>query len=352
MVVQKIAITNVPCISWEFEYMLCLISLWPNVYNILIGIILWSTWITIIPFQAMYISEISDNPVELMTSICDFASEISAFSRLFIAWSKRKVLLSLIIEMSEDWSKCKVKNTRETQVACFVGRLDFYIYCGAIVMFFPKLVIAYFTDIPENRQFLLKTSYPFVAYKSPIYEIIILLHFGQGMLMAISDVMPATLIVALVCHSGAQLNLLENQINQFITFTKNNDVTDRQMRLIIGEILTKHKKNINFTERIEKTLSIISLVQCLCNGVTIGCAGLVFVMENTSRISAAIANVIYESEWYHLNPKYVKILLLIILRGQIPFRLTAGGFFVLSAETFTLILKASGSYMSMLRATY
>lgn len=100
--------------------------------------------------------------------------------------------------MAEDWAKCKVKKTRETQVSCFVGRLDFYIYLGAIVMFFPKLIIAYITDIPENRQFLLKTSYPFEAYKSPIYEIIILLHFGQGMLMAISDVMPATLIVALV----------------------------------------------------------------------------------------------------------------------------------------------------------
>lgn len=71
---------------------------------------------------------------------------------------------------------------------------------------------------------------------------------------------------------------MENQINQFITITKANNVTDEKMHLIIGGILTKHKKNINFAQRIEKTLSIISLVQCLCNGVTIGCAGLVFVM--------------------------------------------------------------------------
>lgn len=53
--------------------------------------------------------------------------------------------------------------------------------------------------------------------------------------------------------------------------------------------------------------------------------------------SVAIAHVVYESNWYHLSPKYVKTLQLILLRGQIPFQLTAGGFFVLSAETFTLV---------------
>lgn len=106
--------------------------------------------------------------------------------------------MDLLIEMADDWRQSKVKSTRESRLSCFVARLDLYIYCGAIIMFFPKLLIAYFTDNPENREFLLKTSYPFDDYKSPIYETIIILHFVQGVLMTTADLMPQAFIVALV----------------------------------------------------------------------------------------------------------------------------------------------------------
>ncbi|KAK0072029.1 hypothetical protein PV326_000539, partial [Microctonus aethiopoides] len=274
---MNVVITKVPCISWEFEYMLRLISFWPDTFNFPVGIILWLTWITIIPFQVVYITEILDNAVELMIAICDIASEIALFIKLGIVLINRKILIGLIIEMAEDWKKSNTKITRETQAACFIERLDVYAYCGVIVMFFPKLVIAYLTDIPENRQFVLKTSYPFVAYRSPIYEIIVIIHIIQGMLMAIVDVLPPALLVALVCHSGAQLNLLEKQINQFLALTKTDNITDRKILSLIRDIVTKHKTSIDFVNRIEKIFSIVSLIHCLCNGVTIGCSGLVFV---------------------------------------------------------------------------
>ncbi|KAK0176263.1 hypothetical protein PV328_000416 [Microctonus aethiopoides] len=358
-------ITKIPCISWEFEYILRIVSLWPNTYNISIGIILWLTWITIVPFQLIHMSEIWDNVVELMTAICDFFTEIALFLKLLIAWINRKILMDLLIEMADDWRESKVKSTRESRLSCFVARLDLYIYCGAIIMFFPKLLIAYFTDNPENREFLLKTSYPFDDYKSPIYETIIILHFVQGVLMTTADLMPQAFIVALVCHSGTQFNILHDKIERFVLIGREYIIAEKEKKLLISEIIKKHQKNIDFAERIEKAFSTISFIHCLCNGVAIGCSGLVFVTTNDpiyigrfsiylvmklvqtfvlcyageylTNKSMAVANVAYESNWYDLNTKHAKILLLIILRAQKPLHLTAGKFAILSSGMFTIV---------------
>lgn len=100
--------------------------------------------------------------------------------------------------MFEDWEKSAVKVTRETRISCLVERLHVITYCGAVAMYYPSSMIVYFTDIPENRQFALKTSYPPFAYRSPFYELITCLHTAQGVIICMADMVPLIMIIASV----------------------------------------------------------------------------------------------------------------------------------------------------------
>lgn len=65
--------------------------------------------------------------------------------------------------------------------------------------------------------------------------------------------------------------------------------------------------------------------------------------------SKRLAYAIYESPWYIFDISVMKNLPLIILRAANPQQLTAGKFVAINFMTFKEILKASASYLSVLR---
>jgi len=65
--------------------------------------------------------------------------------------------------------------------------------------------------------------------------------------------------------------------------------------------------------------------------------------------SRKLAYAIYESPWYTFDVNMMKNLPLIILRAANPQQLTAGKFIAMNFMTFKEILKASASYLSVLR---
>ncbi|XP_011065201.1 PREDICTED: odorant receptor 30a-like [Acromyrmex echinatior] len=68
--------------------------------------------------------------------------------------------------------------------------------------------------------------------------------------------------------------------------------------------------------------------------------------------SKLIANAAYESLWYDLLSNQKKIITFVIMRSQKQVTITAGRIMSLTLETFTSILKASASYVSVLHAMY
>ncbi|XP_014473817.1 PREDICTED: odorant receptor 30a-like [Dinoponera quadriceps] len=76
------------------------------------------------------------------------------------------------------------------------------------------------------------------------------------------------------------------------------------------------------------------------------------IYRETLFLSKSISQSAYASLWYELRPTESRILKLLILRSQKQPALTAGKFVDLSLESFASILKASASYMSVLRAMY
>jgi len=65
--------------------------------------------------------------------------------------------------------------------------------------------------------------------------------------------------------------------------------------------------------------------------------------------SEELAYAIYQSPWYTFDTRIMKNLSLIILRSANPQQLTAGKFVAINFTTFKEILKASASYLSVLR---
>lgn len=62
-----------------------------------------------------------------------------------------------------------------------------------------------------------------------------------------------------------------------------------------------------------------------------------------------IAFATYDSSWYRFRGNTARDLTLIINRGHTPYRVTAGKFVSMNLLTFKEILKASGSYLSVLQ---
>ncbi|KAL0111051.1 hypothetical protein PUN28_012799 [Cardiocondyla obscurior] len=79
---------------------------------------------------------------------------------------------------------------------------------------------------------------------------------------------------------------------------------------------------------------------------------LCFSGEYLSSKSKCINQAAYNSFWYKLKPTESKIIFLLIMRSQKELTMTAGKFVDLSLESFTSILKASASYVSVLHAMY
>ncbi|XP_011862381.1 PREDICTED: odorant receptor 67a-like [Vollenhovia emeryi] len=66
--------------------------------------------------------------------------------------------------------------------------------------------------------------------------------------------------------------------------------------------------------------------------------------------SKLISNAIYETMWYNMPSRQSKIIIFIIMRSQKRLAITAGKMMDMSFETFTNIMKASVSYISVLNA--
>lgn len=65
--------------------------------------------------------------------------------------------------------------------------------------------------------------------------------------------------------------------------------------------------------------------------------------------SQGLVSAIYDSPWYSFDVNVMKSLPLMILRAAHPHQLTAGKFLAINFMSFKEILKASASYLSVLR---
>ncbi|XP_018348844.1 PREDICTED: odorant receptor 22c-like [Trachymyrmex septentrionalis] len=149
-------------------------------------------------------------------------------------------------------------------------------------------------------------------------------------------------------------------------------------------LIERHNRIISFSKNIEQLFSFIALMQVVWNTLVICSIGFVFIVsmhneadvfvlvktlfaycvitieafiicfagEHLSLKGKLIANATYETLWYNMPLNTEKIIMFIIMRSQKRLTITAGKMIDMSFDTFTNIMKASASYISVLNAIY
>lgn len=74
--------------------------------------------------------------------------------------------------------------------------------------------------------------------------------------------------------------------------------------------------------------------------------------DNLRDQSEALSYAVYDSNWCDFSASEVRDLAFVMVKTNIPIRLTAGKFFYVTRATFTDILKTSVSYLSALRVMF
>ncbi|XP_025163768.1 odorant receptor 22c-like isoform X1 [Harpegnathos saltator] len=229
-----------------------------------------------------------------------------------------------------------------------------------------------------SRPLPVRIQLPFDAEQSPIYELLVIVLFLHSMTLVFPVNLLSGLVFSLVFHACGQIDIICQElknISEKMSHYGSSTYTT-------GMLIERHNRVISFSKNIDKVFSFIALMQILGNTLVICFLGLVlmtshtdidigllktmfaymgislevfvvcFVGEYLCIKSKSLGDAAYESLWYNMSPSHVKKLLLIIMRSQKQLTITAGGITNLSLESFTSIMKASASYMSVLKAMY
>ncbi|XP_071626349.1 odorant receptor 22c-like [Temnothorax longispinosus] len=159
------------------------------------------------------------------------------------------------------------------------------------------------------------------------------------------------------------------------------DSKELHSRNRLGVLLKRHHRLIYLAHHLQKAFSFVILSQLLMSVILLCVEGfqlilLILSMHNTYAAmkhllfiavlliqlflycfagqtlefqSQRLASAIYNSSWYSFDVSVIKSLPLMILRAAHPHQLSAGKFLAINFRSFKEILKASASYLSVLR---
>ncbi|XP_076386814.1 odorant receptor 4-like [Megachile rotundata] len=294
--------------------------------------------------------------------------------KLIISWIYYSVLCDILSTMEEECKKYAAMDT--DKLILKTARLSYVLTTTILTMY----VIGPVTHIagtaataPRNSSPLfLKMDLPFDMDSSSTYGLVLAGQFFYQTSGAYAFGVFSALILMVVLHVGYQIDIMCQTVTDMPIVDK------EQLRFFIK----RHQDIIIFTEKIEKYFTYIALSQLFTNTLVTCCLGVMIVIvfttgggailvmkylmffvniwveayiycfsgEYLSTKSKLICESAYRCLWYDLRRNESQLLIIVILRSQKGFKFTFGKFSSLSLENFTSILKASGSYMSVLLA--
>ncbi|XP_018364801.1 PREDICTED: odorant receptor 4-like [Trachymyrmex cornetzi] len=378
-------------INRTVEVMLIMFGVWPGISCVILYRVFWMITLAINQFfhYSYFVTHFHfDNLFDLMDCLSSFLVTVKVTVKLIIFSLKQRKFVEILTTMAEDWNDCDNDGVALRETAGKT-KLSSRI-CNGLIILHTIATFAYgigilladidVTDRTAELPLMLKMEYPFVIDTQRKYSLVLVTQFVSVMVCSWGGGLFNALFLTLTLHVGSQINILlcwltklgskdiENKHDSFVTVTT--------------KIIRKHQKIINLSENIENLYSYIALLHFALNIVMICSLAFLIVTaigspdateqivrsllfyvvtnleafifcfagEYLSNKSKAIGNAVYNSTWYDMKPKDSRVLLFIILRSQRQLKLTAGKMTVLSFECFTNIMKASGSYLSVLLA--
>ncbi|RLU20731.1 ObirOr5-U8 [Ooceraea biroi] len=310
--------------------------------------------------------------------------------KLIIMRWKQTALLSILNMMANDWRVFKVDTQRDVMLK-WARTARFIVTCGYIMTgcaVIIAIVFPYF-GVPFRRLSNLTDSdkpLPFQAYyfydtdPSPQFELTFLFQAITMFLAAVIYTSVDALLGLVILHTCGQLENFKDQLANMAA-SKNFDSALR------NSVIT-HVRLIRFTNKIEDIFALLMLglviyfgiVFCLYGFLLLNVmmdeqmsevpfsricyviVGVIILLAHTflycgagelmTEHGDAVYQAIYDLDWYKLDSRKSRNLMLLMLRASKPFRITAGKVIPLTMATFCSLLKTSAGYTSFLLAKY
>ncbi|RLU21074.1 ObirOr5-U65 [Ooceraea biroi] len=311
---------------------------------------------------------------------------ITTVMKLVVIWWKKPDLVLVINMIAEDWIKAKtdkelyimIKQAQNTRIVTMIGYVFMVMGITLLVILpcFGKSV-RYTTNITDPNKLLpLQTYYLYDKDQSPFFE---LTFAAQTVVIFMSGATYGgidTLLGLLIFHLCGQM---ENLREKFITMSK-----FKTFHSGLVFIVRDHIRLIKYFDTIESIFTVL-LLGLLIYFSTLFCLYgflIIAILTERSQMSTmrfmylvsvminfcgymclfcaagerlvtqceAMYYAAYEYEWYKLEPKKAKVLVLLMIRTSKPLYITAGKIFPMTMSTFCNIIKTSAGYVSVLLA--
>ncbi|XP_071626206.1 odorant receptor 13a-like isoform X2 [Temnothorax longispinosus] len=371
-----------------------MIGLWPKTDKFIkkyqwlefrVGIILILLIIIFLPTMCTFMN-VWGNMVLVIDSLHIALPMVTIIAKYVVIRWKRTVLFAIINMMAEDWIAFKhftertvmIRRARSARLIMIIG------YIFAVIGFLTVTIPPYFgipilhtTNFMNRSKLLPLATYHFYdTDKSPQYEMTFLIHTISILLATTIYMSIDIFLVLIILHTCGQLEIFRCRLVSLVVCKNFNKV--------LNNIIATHVRLIRFAENIDNMYSLMMLIMILYFGIVFCLNGflltvflinkktdkvavtemyyttifLISLLMNTflycgageliTEQSNSVHRALCDLEWYKLESRKARNLILLMIRTNHPFRVTAGKVIPLTLATFCSLLKTSSGYISFL----
>ncbi|KAL6442492.1 hypothetical protein ACFW04_002598 [Cataglyphis niger] len=376
-----------------------LIGLWPNADKVgtrkfgsdirMVFTFIMITFVTGIPLVCALMRVWGDMILMLDNMRITLPLIVFSSNLVIMRW-KQTVLSSIVNMIEEDWLAPKLNAerdimTKRARTARLIIICEFVIIMLAaisvIVLPYFGLPLRHLTNLTDrNKPLPLHTYYFYDTDKSPQFELTCLSQVITIFLVVIIYVAVNALFESVIFHICGQLENFKGRLNNLVLCKDFN-------RTLSSSIVT-HLRLIRFVNNTEDAFTLILFIWIFQFGIAFCLWGFILLnmitdenlnASNFSQISYMIITVISlltqtflycfggdlitekcdaiyraicDLEWYTLESRKAKNIILLMLLAKEPLRITAGKILPLTMTTFCNLLKTLAGYVSFLLAMW
>ncbi|XP_071626199.1 odorant receptor 13a-like isoform X1 [Temnothorax longispinosus] len=368
---------------WPKDVMVSVRSLWSELHASIILILL--IFVCNVPTICTIIKVWGDMVLVIDNLRLMLPLLIASVKYVIMRW-KRTVLLSIVNMMAEDWMAFKsdaeravmIRRARTARLIMIIGYAFILISLLIITVptYFGIQVLHIGNLTKQSKPLPLETYHFYDTDKSPQFELTFFFHVLTMLLASTTYMAVDIFLLLIILHICGQL---ENFRYRLISL-----VSCKNFNKSLNDIVVFHLRLIKFANYIENTYCLMMLIMIFHFAIVFCLSGFLFtIILNERKINEAIIIQIFHSiffiiillmntffycgagelvmeqcnavhrgmcnlEWYKLESRKARNLILLMIRANHPFPISAGKIIPLTMATFCSILKTSCGYISFL----
>nr|AXM05158.1 odorant receptor [Campoletis chlorideae] len=372
-----------------------ILGIWPlNCHDVLPRIQVFILCLLQVTMMASLIAEINTE-CSSMSGVVEVISLIScsilSILKITILSGLPSMLFEVVTSAVEDWSIVKTPSARNLMKKhAKLGRFVFLFQLGSgyvtiipmilgpLPFLAPQIDVNGTNSTAQLRGLPLRTTCIFGDISDFLYAVVFTIQALQLLSTCTANVGIDVYFFGITMHLCGQFRLLGKDLENFDT-----SVDESKQRECLVQIIHRHVKLNRLAQHIEDSFNHIILVQLAANALQMSLMGIQMLLSFKSgntvmivntiiilyvmslqlflysyagdRLSSEIANLrvsAYFSPWHEMPVKLARDVLFIMMRNDKNFYITGGKIYRINIDNFKNLIKALGSYFSVLRIMF